>query len=133
MHKQISQMIKLLMHYIVESKGVLPFDFNAMGSMTLSTGVQYLYESYLNNNSDAKYAEIKGHLFEQNTIAPYAEAEYYIADDLILTGGIRYTHSDLFDGEVTPRGYLVYHLTETITLKGGVAKGYRTPRGETAF
>lgn len=119
--------------YIVESKGVLPFDFNAMGSMTLSAGVQYLYESYLNNNSDAKYAEIKGHLFEQNTIAPYAEAEYYITDDLILTGGIRYAHSDLFDGEVTPRGYLVYHLTETIILKGGVAKGYRTPEVRQLF
>ena len=119
--------------YIVESKGVLSFDFNAMGSMTLSAGVQYLYESYLNNNSDAKYAEIKGHLFEQNTIAPYVEAEYYITDDLILTGGIRYAHSDLFDGEETPRGYLGYHITETITLKGGVAKGLRTPEERQLF
>ncbi|CAM2858667.1 TonB-dependent receptor domain-containing protein [Helicobacter burdigaliensis] len=119
--------------YILETKSVLPFELGKYGATTLSSGIQYMHEMYVNNNTDAKYKEIRGKEFKQNTIAPYAEAEYYITDDLIVTGGLRYTHSDLFNGELTPRGYLVYHLTDLITLKGGIAKGYRTPEVRQLF
>ena len=113
--------------YVVESKAIMPFDFNTFGSVMLSTGVQYQWEGFRNDNENNID---KGKTLEQNIIAPYAEAEYSITEDLILTGGLRYTYSDLFEGEIIPRGYLVYHLTDWVTLKGGVAKGYKTPQAK---
>ncbi len=55
------------------------------------------------------------------------ESEKFINDDLIFTTGLRYIYSDLFDSEVTPRVYLVYHLNDNVAFKGGVAMGYKTP------
>ncbi|PZT47779.1 TonB-dependent receptor [Helicobacter valdiviensis] len=114
--------------YIAESKAVIPIDLQKYGSVSLSSGIQYMHENFITFADTA--GALKGKDQDQNTIAPYVEAEYYITDDLILTGGIRYTKSDLFSGEVIPRGYLVYHLTDLITLKGGVAKGYKTPEAK---
>lgn len=46
---------------------------------------------------------------------------------MIFTLGLRYIYSDLFSFEFTPRAYLVYHINDNIALRGGVAKGYKTP------
>lgn len=114
--------------YIAESKAVIPFNMGILGSVSLSAGAQFMYENFVTFASSA--GNLKGKDQDQTTISPYGEAEYYITDSLILTSGLRYTKSDLFDGEFIPRGYLVYHLTDSIALKGGVAKGYKTPEAK---
>lgn len=116
--------------YVVESKAIMPFDFNTLGSVMLTTGAQYQWEGFRNDSGTAATNIHMGQTLDQNIIAPYAEAEYSITENLILTGGLRYTYSDLFEGEFIPRGYLVYHLTDWVTLKGGVAKGYKTPQAK---
>ncbi|MDA3969396.1 TonB-dependent receptor domain-containing protein [Helicobacter ibis] len=114
--------------YIAESKAIIPISMGNLGGMSLSAGAQFMYENFVTFASSA--GALQGKDQDQTTISPYAEAEYYITDSLILTGGLRYAKSDLFDGEFIPRGYLVYHLTDNITLKGGVAKGYKTPEAK---
>lgn len=116
--------------YVAESKATMPFDFNSFGSVMLTTGAQYQWEGFRNDSGTPQTNIYIGQTLEQNIIAPYAEAEYSITENLILTGGLRYTYSDLFEGEFIPRGYLVYHLTNWVTLKGGVAKGYKTPQAK---
>ena len=114
--------------YVAESKAVIPFELPSFGSTTLSMGVQYLYENFKTFADNA--GVLKGKNQDQNTILPYMEAEYFITDNLILTGGLRYTQSNLFSGEYIPRGYLVYNITDWVTLKAGIAKGYKTPEAK---
>ena len=65
--------------------------------------------------------------FEQDTFALFAEDEWSLTDDLLLTVGARYDHHDAFGSQVSPRGYLVWNPTDHWTLKGGVSRGYKTP------
>lgn len=66
--------------------------------------------------------------YKQDTFALFAEDEWSLTDDLMLTLGARYDHHDAFGSHISPRGYLVWNPTENWTLKGGVSRGYRTPR-----
>lgn len=66
--------------------------------------------------------------YKQNTYALFAEDEWMLRDDLTLTLGARYDHHDAFGSHVSPRGYLVWNPTQRWTLKGGVSRGYKTPR-----
>ncbi|MDE5591527.1 MAG: TonB-dependent receptor [Helicobacter sp.] len=111
--------------YVVESKAVLPLKLQSLGNATLSVGAQYLYENF--KTFAASSGILKGKNQDQNNLSPYMEAEYFVTDNLILTAGLRYAYSNLFNGEYIPRGYLVYNLTEWATFKTGIAKGYKTP------
>lgn len=66
--------------------------------------------------------------FEQTTWALFAEDEWWLLDDLALTLGGRFDHHDAFGSQFSPRGYLVWNTTDQWTLKGGVSRGYKTPR-----
>ena len=60
--------------------------------------------------------------------AAFLEDEWEILDDaLYLTLGGRWTHNEFFGNHFSPRAYLVYNLSDSWTLKGGVATGYKTP------
>ena len=60
--------------------------------------------------------------------AGFIEDEWQILDEkLFLTLGSRLTHNEFFGNHLSPRAYLVYNATDTISLKGGVATGYKTP------
>lgn len=48
-------------------------------------------------------------------------------DDLTFTGGVRLDDHEVYGNYWNTRGYLVYHLTDEITLRGGVAKAFRAP------
>ncbi|HRQ80889.1 MAG TPA: TonB-dependent receptor [Azospirillaceae bacterium] len=57
----------------------------------------------------------------------FVEDEIVITDDLRLTFGNRYDHHEMFGGHNSPRAYLVYHLTDAITLKTGWSKAFKAP------
>ncbi len=60
--------------------------------------------------------------------AGFIEDEWQILDEkLFLTLGSRLTHNEFFGNHISPRAYLVYNATDTLSLKGGVATGYKTP------
>ncbi|WP_200834115.1 TonB-dependent receptor domain-containing protein [Nitrincola tapanii] len=57
----------------------------------------------------------------------FVEDAWQATDDLILTGGVRYDKYQGISGELTPRLYAVYSLSDDWTVKGGVGRGFRTP------
>lgn len=60
----------------------------------------------------------------------FAEDEWRFASSLALTLGIRRDNHSAFGGQFSPRAYLVWNVDPAWTLKGGVSRGYRTPRVE---
>lgn len=70
---------------------------------------------------------IAGEDFERTAWSLFAEDEWRLHRDLYLTLGARYDNYDGFDGQVSPRAYLVWTTTDHWTLKGGVSRGFRTP------
>jgi len=62
--------------------------------------------------------------------ALFLEDEWRLAQGLLLTLGARYDDHSIFGGQTSPRGYLVWTASKQWTVKGGVSKGYKTPRVE---
>ncbi|WP_040716741.1 TonB-dependent receptor domain-containing protein [Caenibius tardaugens] len=58
----------------------------------------------------------------------FAEDNWTPVDGLTITGGLRYDRHDMFGGHFSPRLYAVYNINPTLTLKGGVSTGYKTPK-----
>jgi len=57
----------------------------------------------------------------------FAEDHLRPIDGLIITGGVRLDHSDQFGSHFTPRVYVNYTLTPGLTLRGGIARGFKAP------
>ncbi|GAA5236016.1 TonB-dependent receptor [Verticiella sediminum] len=66
--------------------------------------------------------------FEFKQWALFVENEWSIVPSFTLTGGVRYDHHDTFGGHTSPRLYAVWDATPNWTVKGGVSRGYKTPR-----
>ncbi|EQB14733.1 TonB-denpendent receptor [Sphingobium quisquiliarum P25] len=62
--------------------------------------------------------------------AGFAEATLTLAEGFNVTGGARYDHHSTFGDKWSPRAYAVWNITDAVTLKGGVSRGYKTPRVE---
>jgi outer membrane receptor for ferrienterochelin and colicins len=62
--------------------------------------------------------------------AGFAEATLTVADGFNLTGGGRYDDHSSFGDKWSPRAYAVWNITPALTLKGGVSRGFKTPRVE---
>ncbi|RBO84021.1 TonB-dependent receptor domain-containing protein [Marinomonas aquiplantarum] len=57
----------------------------------------------------------------------YGEDEWFFAEDLSLTSGMRIDKNENFDSQISPRFYANWFATETWTVKAGIATGYQTP------
>lgn len=62
--------------------------------------------------------------------ALFLEDEWRFHERVALTLGARYDDHSVFGGQTSPRGYLVWTASPRWTFKGGVSKGYKTPRVE---
>ncbi len=58
----------------------------------------------------------------------FAEDSWTPVDGLQITAGLRYDHHNLFGGHLSPRLYANYDISPTLTVKGGVSTGYKTPK-----
>jgi outer membrane receptor for ferrienterochelin and colicins len=94
----------------------------------LSVGGQYKKEE-LNDRATNGLPAVANpsNIMERWSYALFAEDEWSVTDDLSLTGGVRFNNSEGFGTHVDPRIYLVYGITDSITLKGGVSSGYKSP------
>jgi len=62
--------------------------------------------------------------------AGFAEATLTVVDGFNLTGGARYDDHSTFGSKWSPRAYAVWNIDDRLTLKGGVSRGFKTPRVE---
>lgn len=68
--------------------------------------------------------------YSHRQLALFAEDEWRFIPDLALTVGIRHDDHSSFGGQTSPRAYLVWNASDVLTVKGGVSRGYKTPRLE---
>lgn len=66
--------------------------------------------------------------YEHTQWAVFVEDEWRLADNLALTVGVRHDDHSKFGGQTSPRAYLVWTASEAWTVKGGVSRGFKTPR-----
>ncbi len=59
--------------------------------------------------------------------ALFLEDEFSFTKDLLFTLGMRMDHHEKYGTHWNPRAYLVYHLNNEWTLKGGIAKAFKAP------
>lgn len=59
--------------------------------------------------------------------ALFIEDQLKPVDGLIITGGARVDHSDQFGSHFTPRAYVNYTVAPGLTVRGGVARGFKAP------
>lgn len=60
----------------------------------------------------------------------FAEDEWRFTPSMALTLGARWDNHSTFGAQTSPRAYLVWNADPAWTLKGGVSRGYKTPRVE---
>lgn len=91
-----------------------------LGAFTFTLGGQYWDAEMTDAVAPAPYEFQQWALFAENELA--------IRDNLRLTLGARYDEHSTFGGKLSPRGYLVWNATPALTVKGGVSRGFKTPR-----
>ncbi|MGJ0481816.1 catecholate siderophore receptor CirA [Pantoea agglomerans] len=64
---------------------------------------------------------------QANQYALFLEDEWHIFENLALTGGVRMDDHENYGVNWSPRAYLVYNATDTITMKGGWASAFKAP------
>lgn len=119
-----SHPLKVSTTYTLATKAVMPIDFGRWGGMNLTAGLEGSYEEY----EDRTAADVNSRgPFDQTVLSAFAEAEYFISENWSATAGARLYWSDIFGAHAAPRAYLVYKPFGWLSVKGGVASGYKTP------
>lgn len=59
--------------------------------------------------------------------ALFLQDEVFITDALSVTLGLRNDNHGFFGSELSPRAYVLYHATPSLSLKGGYGEGFRAP------
>ncbi len=62
-----------------------------------------------------------------NQYALFLEDEWRIFDPLALTAGLRMDDHETYGDHWSPRAYLVYNATDTVTIKGGWSTAFKAP------
>ncbi|SIT86762.1 TonB-dependent receptor domain-containing protein [Pontibaca methylaminivorans] len=114
---------------VVDAKGSRPVEW--FGTHNLTFGGQFIHTTVKDQNPGAQADLPEEDRFDEkfslDEWALYAEDEWHLRDDFILTLGLRYSEHELYGGHITPRIYGVWDATPALTIKGGISTGYRAP------
>lgn len=94
----------------------------------LSTGISLnhdLYDQRYRLENKMNGTELKER-DEETTPGVYVQYTYKLGDKLTAMGGLRWDHSNIYGGFITPRMHLKYSPNDIVTLRASVGKGYRT-------
>ncbi len=91
----------------------LMFETDFSEHHSLSTGVSLNYD-YLSEFPS------------ETTPGLYAQYTYKLGERLVVMGGLRWDHSSIYGGFLTPRMHLKYSPNGFLTLRGSIGKGRRT-------
>lgn len=117
----------------------LPLDFGT--AQVLTMGGEYLYESLNDPGSlrpqsydpgTGSNPAIPGVSRDStkttaSSYALYTEDNIEVGSKAIVTPGLRYDHHEVFGGNWSPSLNGSYQLTDELSLKGGIARAYKTP------
>ena len=94
----------------------------------ISTGVSLnhdLYDQRYRLDNDIEAQELTTYE-DETTPGVYVQYTYKLGEKLTAMGGLRWDHSNIYGGFLTPRMHLRYSPNDIVTLRGSVGKGYRT-------
>lgn len=91
----------------------------------VTVGAQYLKEKLADRGNQLNPSVNK---IQRYQWAVFAEDEWALHPDFVLTGGVRLTHDEKYGNHVTPRIYGVWHLNDEFTVKGGISTGFKAPK-----
>lgn len=115
------------------AEGSLNIPFELLLSQRMTVGGQWKREELTNSDTlgtvpvDYQGAAVSGSSLKGDYSAAFIEDELYLLDNLALTLGNRFDHSQDYGNHNSPRAYLVYHPHPDWTVRGGVSKGFRAP------
>ena len=99
-------------------------DFNEHHS--LSTGIS-LNHDYFDQRGQLEHCGLDiDERDDETTPGIYAQYSYKIGEKFVVMSGLRWDHSNIYGGFVTPRMHLKYVPNDIVTLRGSIGKGYRT-------
>lgn len=108
---------------VLDGKFTTPLSF--LGSHTFVTGGQWFNATLRDQNPGRRTG--LDETFKIDQWALFAEDEWRFNSAFALTGGIRVDHHEIYGQHYSPRGYAVWHVTNNLTVKGGVSTGFRAP------
>ncbi|MFC1568887.1 TonB-dependent receptor [bacterium] len=76
---------------------------------------------------DAKDANTDYRPYYITEYAPYLHLQQLFGKRILITGGYRLEHHELYAWEVLPKAGVVVHLSETNSVRLSAAKGFRSP------
>lgn len=98
-----------------------------MGDHTLAFGSYYKDESLNDKATNRNPLVPEFSELTRWSAAAFLEDTWQITDKFNLTAGARYDYDEHYEGNISPRIYGVYKLTDQFTIKGGVSTGYKQP------
>lgn len=95
---------------------------------SISTGLSLNYDRYDQDyrleNSNA--VALTGNIDSETVPGAYVQYTYNWNDKLILMGGLRADHSNVFGNFVTSRAHIKYAPNDIVNVRASIGKGYRT-------
>lgn len=104
---------------LINSKTFIPWE-----NHTITLGGEYKWEEIEHDQSRFSGSDMN---LERWQRALFVEDEYFLTENLSVTGGLRYDENEHYGSEIIPRLYGVYRITDEWVLKGGVSGGYKAP------
>lgn len=115
--------------YALDGKIALPIDF--MWQQDLTLGGEIRHEELNDPANLGKYNSVTGETGSAKTsvttAALFAEDQIQFTDRLKVTGGLRYDYHEKFGSHFSPKAYLNYDLTDSLTFKAGWAQAFKAP------
>lgn len=105
---------------------IKPFYFGVPQSVTL--GVEYVHDKFIDSTNTDKSIAIDTMI--SRIMSAYAENNLAVAKNTDLVLSARYDHHNKSGGNLSPAINLTHYLTDTWTLKAGVARAYKAPNLE---
>ncbi|RYY03074.1 MAG: TonB-dependent receptor [Gammaproteobacteria bacterium] len=100
------------------------FNTELGSSNSLIAGVDYRHQEIKDAATYLQSGE-----FSADQTALFAQDEIALAKRLSLTLGARLDHHQVFGDHTSPKAYLVYQATDSLTFKGGANKAFKAPDG----
>ncbi|WP_241254752.1 TonB-dependent receptor [Sphingobacterium sp. DR205] len=95
------------------------FAYSPVQQLKFTGGIGGSVEQMDNQDLDAKRS--------LNSAFAYLQTEWKPFDRLLTTLGLRYDHTNVYNGHLSPSLGLQYHISPTLLIKGGVGAGFKAP------